>query len=50
MGTAIVTGLGTGTAVSGLLVEQVGANGAFAWATGSAALAACFALGLRRGA
>jgi predicted MFS family arabinose efflux permease len=49
-GTAIVTGLGAGTAISGLLVEQHGANGAFAWATASAALAACFALGLRRGA
>jgi predicted MFS family arabinose efflux permease len=49
-GTAIVTGLGVGTAIAGVLVERFGANGAFAWATASAALAACFALGLRRGA
>jgi hypothetical protein len=33
-----------------VLVEHLGANGAFAWATASAALAALFALGLRRGA
>ncbi|HET9338277.1 MAG TPA: MFS transporter [Casimicrobiaceae bacterium] len=49
-GTAIVTGLGAGMSVSGVLVEHFGANGAFAWATASAALAALFALGLRRGA
>lgn len=45
--TAIVTGLGAGMAIAGVLVERHGANGAFAWAAASAALASCLALALR---
>lgn len=46
-GTAIVTGLGAGMSVAGVLVEHYGANGAFAWAAASAAIASCLALALR---
>ena len=46
-GTAIVTGLGAGTAISGILVERFGANGAFAWAAASALVAGGLALLLR---
>jgi MFS family permease len=46
-GTAILTGLGAGMAVSGVLVESHGPNGAFALAVGTAALAAALALRLR---
>lgn len=45
--TAIVTGLGAGMSVSGVLVERHGPGGAFAWATASAVAAAGFALALR---
>ena len=46
-GTAIVTGLGAGMSIAGVLVEHYGANGAFAWATTSALVASCLALALR---
>ena len=45
--TAIVTGLGVGMSIAGVLVEQHGPNGAFALAAASAFAAACFALALR---
>lgn len=46
-GTAILTGLGAGMSVAGVLVERYGANGAFAWAAASAAIASLLALALR---
>ncbi|MEO8488051.1 MAG: MFS transporter [Betaproteobacteria bacterium] len=46
-GTAIVTGLGAGMSIAGVLVERYGANGAFAWAAASAAIASLLALSLR---
>jgi predicted MFS family arabinose efflux permease len=46
--TAIVTGLGTGTAVAGTLIERYGTASAFACASGSALLAAGFASALAR--
>jgi predicted MFS family arabinose efflux permease len=45
--TAIVTGLGAGMSISGVLVERYGPGGAFAWGAASAFAAACFALALR---
>lgn len=45
--TAIVTGLGVGMSIAGVLVERHGPNGAFALAAASAFAAACFALALR---
>jgi hypothetical protein len=49
-GTAIVTGLGAGMSIAGVLVESHGPNGGFGWAAFSALVAGCLALLLRRGA
>lgn len=46
--TAIVTGLGAGMTVSGMLVESHGPNGAFAWASASALAASILAFALHR--
>lgn len=47
-GTAIVTGLGIGMAVSGALVERYGPNGAFGFGVAAALAGAAIALSLRR--
>lgn len=44
--TAIVTGVGSGMALGGVLIERFGPNGAFALATVAASLSATLALGL----
>ena len=45
--TAVVTGLGAGMSIAGVLVERYGPNGAFAWATASALVGAALAMWLR---
>ena len=46
--TAIVTGVGAGMSLGGVLVERLGANGAFGLAAAAAFVGAVLALSLRR--
>jgi predicted MFS family arabinose efflux permease len=48
--TAIVTGVGAGMSLGGVLVERLGANGAFGLAAAAALAGAVLALSLRRAA